>query len=119
MTIPIPVTNNHVTLEDCFKEWSQPTPSQWKCSKCGLDGQSLQRFLLKTTPEILVIVLQRFSKESTGKKVLKTNQRVQIPENVDLTNLMAAPARCQKFVLRRVIHHIGNTIAEGHCTTKI
>ena len=119
ISIPILVTSNHLTLEDCFKEWNQPTPPQWKCSKCGSDGQSRQRLLLKTTPEILVIVLHRFSKESTGSKVLKTNQRVQIPENLDLTNLMEAPGRCQKFVPRGVIHHIGNTIAEGHYTTKI
>ena len=86
ISIPILETNNQLTLDDCFEEWNQHTPSWWKCCECGADNRTRHRLLLKTTPEMLVIGSQRFPKEATGIKVLKTNQRVRIPESLDPTH---------------------------------
>lgn len=70
LSIPIPSSSGTVTLEDCFKQFTQPELLQgddaWNCPKCKKRQATIKTMRLSRLPDFLIIHLKRFQHGGGG-----------------------------------------------------
>lgn len=70
LSIPIPSSSGTVSLEDCFKQFTQPELLQgddaWNCPKCKRRQATVKTMRLSRLPDFLIIHLKRFQHGGGG-----------------------------------------------------
>jgi len=84
------------------------------CVNCLKKGVTKQKFSLITTPNYVVFLINRFTKQE--KISLKNNTKVSFPNILSLQPFLLESKNTgqHEYILTGVIEHVGNDIAQGH-----
>ncbi|CAI5732905.1 unnamed protein product [Peronospora destructor] len=86
------------------------------CEKCKSGKEAESAYRVKSLPSVLVLHLKRFEINPHTGVLFKRCDPVIPPSVIDPTRLINNSASgCEsRYVLKSVIHHLGNSIDEGH-----
>jgi ubiquitin carboxyl-terminal hydrolase 2/21 len=105
-----------ITLYDCFDHYFGKEilcdSSSWKCDKCDNKMDNYKEYRMLNTPDVLIILIKRFTLESTGWR--KNNYAVQFPVLLNIANYKIGSDKTNcNYRLFAIANHTGN-MGSGH-----
>jgi len=118
--IALPITNTSKNIYDCFDDFIKhetlDSENKWKCEKCNELSESIKEINIWKSPNILILVLKRFSyTENYSSK--KINNIIDFPLfNLNLTKYVNGYDKYDSiYNIYGIIYHHGN-LNFGHYT---
>lgn len=129
LSVPIRLGYREVTLDDCFKLFTQPEllegADAWNCPRCKKCQPTIKTIMLTRLPNFLIVHLKRFAHTGGVWGSNKLGTHVRYPGELDLspfclrrTASTQEPTRSNKFKLYAVANHYGS-LKGGHYTSYV
>ncbi|RMX67865.1 hypothetical protein DD238_000353 [Peronospora effusa] len=106
-----------IELETLLRKQFDTEVLEVTCEKCKSGKEAESAYRVKSLPSILVLHLKRFEVNPHTGALFKRCDPVIPPSVIDPTrsiNNSASSGYESRYVLKSVIHHLGNSIDEGH-----
>ncbi|RNA02141.1 ATP-dependent DNA helicase PIF1 [Brachionus plicatilis] len=123
LCLQLPLDSSCKTLDDCLQIFSRNERIEGaNCNQCNLNQTFNSKTLISSTNNCLIIVLLRFTIDSSGSVNKRVSPYLDITETLDLTNYVAAGSRSSnalKYNLAGICFHLGETPNSGHITSLV
>ncbi|MES1919906.1 hypothetical protein MHBO_001651 [Bonamia ostreae] len=104
------------SVQDMLNSYFQPKMADFSCEKCKNNSVLIKQEIYQN-PRILVLHFKRFCFEKQNGqyfRAIKLHNSVQIDRKIDLANFSQKMGQKNRYDLRSVIHHRGQTVESGH-----
>ncbi|CAJ1086145.1 uncharacterized protein LOC117807073 isoform X2 [Xyrichtys novacula] len=113
--LPLTLWDSSNTVVNSVKEYFKPMSfsgeNRLYCDKCDAKRDATVRCVIKTNPEVLMLLLKRFELDYSTKTLVKNNCNVSFPHTLTIPEN-------QLYELYAVVDHVGD-LRSGHYTSTI